>query len=166
MTKYRAEGYKKKLESIVEPMKLRLKAEKTHIINAENQTFDFLGFTFAMKPSRRTGKMVVYYFPSTKAVNAIKGKVRRVVNHRRQVKVEAVIEELTPVLRGWVNYYRMANSSKKFGKVRYYVAQKVRKFMRRHEHKSGYGYKKYPDEFLYGKLGLYRDYRVTWAKAF
>ena len=55
--------------------------------------------------------------------------------------------------------------SQKFGKIRLYAAKKVRKFMRRRRNKSGYGYKKYPDDYLYKKLGLYRDYRLSWTKA-
>lgn len=38
--------------------------------------------------------------------------------------------------------------------------------MRRHREKSGYGYKQYPDSYLYQGLGLYNDYRIFWAKAF
>jgi group II intron reverse transcriptase/maturase len=165
MTRYRAEGYKIKLESMISHMKLRLKAEKTRIVNAERQPFDFLGFTFLKKPSK-AGRMCVYYFPSAKAENAIRRRIRRITNHCRPVKVEQVVSELTPVLRGWVNYFSMANSAGKFGKVKFYAAQRVRKFMRRRRQRAGYGYREYPVSYLYQRIGLYNDYRVKWAKAF
>ena len=34
----------------------------------------------------------------------------------------------------------------------------------RRKNKRGYGYKRYPDEYLYKKLGLYNNYRLEWMK--
>jgi len=166
MTKYHSEETMAKLKEIVTHLKLRLKQGKTRILNAEDEPFDFLGFTFIKALKRGSkDKRIAYFYPSYKAENAIRRKIRQIVDYRRPAKVEQLVKELTPVLRGWVNYFRIANSSKKFGKVRFYVAQRIRKFMRRRRQKAGYGYKQYPDTFLYPKLGLYNDYRVCWAKA-
>jgi RNA-directed DNA polymerase len=146
---------------------LRLKKSKTRILNAEPEHFDFLGFIFT-KALKRDGKdkRTAYFYPSHKAENAIRRRIRQIVDYRRPVKVGQLAKELTPVLRGWVNYFRIANSSRKFGKIRFYTAQRIREFMRRHRGKAGHGYKQYPDAFLYQKLGVYNDYRVCWAKAF
>ncbi|MFH1562749.1 MAG: group II intron maturase-specific domain-containing protein [Nitrospirota bacterium] len=95
----------------------------------------------------------------------MKEKVRRITNPARPIKVEQVTKELNSVIRGWVWYYRIGNSAKEFGKIKWYIANKVRKFMRRRRKKSGYGYKEYPEDYLYNKLGLYRDYSLIWAKA-
>lgn len=167
MTKYRSGKTMAKLEEIVTQLKLRLKQNKTRILNAKNAKFDFLGFTFikALKLGNRD-KRTTYFYPSRKAENAIRGKIRRIVDDRRPVRVEQVVKELTPVLRDWVNYFRIANSSNKFGKIKFYTAQRIRKFMRRRRGKIGYGYKQYPDAFLYQKSGVYNDYRVSWAKTF
>ncbi|PIQ88502.1 MAG: hypothetical protein COV72_08015, partial [Candidatus Omnitrophica bacterium CG11_big_fil_rev_8_21_14_0_20_42_13] len=126
---------------------------------------DFLGFRFVREISPKTNRLTTYYFPEQKAVNNIKQRIRQVVDHRRPKKAEAIAQELTPILRGWVNYFRIANSAKIFSKVRYYTAQRMRKFICRRGHRSGYGYKSYPGKYLYGNLGLYNDYRVLWAKA-
>jgi len=156
-----------KLEQIVTRLKLRLKHNKTRILNAECESFDFLGFTFTKALKRGTkDKRVVYFYPSHKAENTIRRRIRKIVDYRRPVKVENIIEELTPVLRGWVNYFRIANSTKKFGKIKFYTAQRIRKFMRRRGKRSGYGYKLYTDTYLYERLGLYNDYHVSWAKTF
>jgi group II intron reverse transcriptase/maturase len=167
ITKYKAEGYKIKLERMLNQIGLRLKREKTRIVDVSGgEGFDFLGYTFIRCISQKSKKMTTYYFPSSKAVNAIRKRIRQIVDYRRPVKVERIIKDLQPVLRGWVNYFRIANSSRKFTKVRFYVAQRIRKFMRRQRHKVGYGYKQYPDNYLYQRLGLYNDYRVSWAKTF
>ena len=166
MTKYRSEMIKAKLEEIVTRLKLRLKQSKTRILNAEYEHFDFLGFTFIKDLNRNKDKRTTYFYPSHKAENAIRRRIRQIVDYRRPVKVENIVKELTPVVRGWVNYFRIANSSRKFGKIKFYTAQRIRKFMRRHRGKVGYGYKQYPDTFLYQKLGVYNDYCVSWAKTF
>jgi len=155
-----------KLEEIVTRLKLRLKQSKTRIVNAECETFDFLGFTFIKALNRRKDKRTTYFYPSHKAENAVRRRIRQIVDYRCPIKVEQLVKELTPVLRvrGWVSYFRIANSSRKFGKIRFYTAQRIRKFMRRHRGEVGYGYKQYPDTFLYQKLGVYNDYRVLWAK--
>ncbi len=166
MTKYRSEMMMAKLKEIITRLKLRLKQSKTRILNAEYEHFDFLGFTFIKDLNRNKDKRTTYFYPSHKAENAIRRRIRQIVDYRRPVKVEQLVKELTPVLRGWVNYFRIANSSRKFGKIKFYTAQRIRKFMRRHRGKVGYGYKQYPDTFLYQKLGVYNDYRVGWAKTF
>lgn len=165
LSMYKADGYKIKLEQMVNKLKLNLKPQKTRILNANQEGFDFLGFRFVRKVSPKTNRLTTYYFPAQKAVKTIKQRIRQVVNYRRPKKAEVIAQELTPILRGWVNYFRIANSAKTFGKVRYYTAQRMRKFICRQGHRSGYGYKSYPDKYLYGKLGLYNDYAVSWTKA-
>ena len=103
-------------------------------------------------------------WPTKKAEKGIKEKVRKITRAVRPIKVERVIRELNPVLRGWVNYFRIGNSIMKFGKIKDYVELRVRKFMRKRGGKEGYGYKEYPRELLY-KKGLYMNYRLSWTKA-
>lgn len=110
--------------------------------------------------------MTSYFWPSKKAMMKIKERIREITNPKKPVKVEEVVRELNPVIRGWVNSFRAGNSSKQFGKIRLYVGQKVRKFMRRRRSRCGYGYKRYTDEYLYGELGLFKDYRLSWTKAY
>ena len=165
LTKYGEEKLLSRLDQLATKLKLKLNAEKTRIVDAEEESFDFLGYSFRKALNRTKTKKAVYFWPTQKAEKAIKEKVRKITNPARPIKVEQVVKELNPALRGWVNYYRIGNSSKKFDKIKLYVANKVRKFMRRRRGKSGYGYKEYPRDYLYKRLGLYRDYRLSWAKA-
>jgi group II intron reverse transcriptase/maturase len=164
MTKYNAEKLLSKLQQLTAGVKLKLNMNKTRIVNANEGSFDFVGYSFRKAQNLRKTKKVAYFYPSSKALKAIKEKVRKITNPARPIKVEQVIKELNPAIRGWVNYFRTGNSSKQFDKIRLYVRNKVRKFMMRRRNKSGYGYKKYPDEYLYNKLGLYRNYRLIWLK--
>ena len=165
LTRYNAEKLLPQLQQLTAKLKLRLNPEKTRIVNAEGESFDFLGYSFKKAPNLKKTKKVAYFWPSQKAERAMKEKVRKITNPARPIKVEQVVRELNPVIRGWVNYFRIGNSSKKFDKIRLYTAGKVRKFMNRRGNRSGYGFKKYPDNYLYNELGLYRNYRLNWTKA-
>lgn len=100
MTKYRSEKTRAKLEEIVTRLQLRLKQGKTRILNAEYEPFDFLGFTFIKALNRYRDKRTGYFYPSHKAENAIRGRIRQIADYRRPVKVEQLVKELTPILRG------------------------------------------------------------------
>jgi len=165
ITRYNAGKVISQLQQLTTRLKLRLNEEKTKIVDAEEGSFDFLGYSFKKALNPLKERKVAYFWPSQEAEKRIKEKVRRITNPARPIKVTQVIEELNPVIRGWVNYFRIGNSAKKFGKIRLYVADRVRKFMRRRRGKSGYGYKEYPEKYLYRDLGLYRDYRLSWTKA-
>lgn len=164
ITKYNAGKLLSKLQELTAGLKLKLNTNKTRIVNADEESFDFVGFSFRKALNIQKTKKVAYFYPSSKALKTIRAKVRKITNPKRPIKVEQVVKELNPAIRGWVNYFRTGNSSKQFDKIRLYVRDKVRKFMMRRRNKSGYGYKKYPDEYLYNKLGLYRDYRLIWLK--
>lgn len=163
LTRYGAHRYKEKLEDMVKNLKLTLKQTKTRVVDVNTEGFDFLGYRFTKVPSWRTGRKVTYCQPSRKSEQAIRGKIRKITNHKRPVKVQQVVSELTSAVRGWVNYHRWANSRRTFDKTKWYIEQKVRKFMRRRQGKSGYGYKEYSYNYMYKKLCLYNDYRVVWA---
>ena len=165
LTRYGTEKVFSQFQQLTVNLELKLNQKKTRIVDAKKESFDFLGYSFRKALNQKKTKVVAYFWPSQKAERTIREKIRKITNPCRPIKVEKVIEQLNPVIRGWVNYFKIANSSKKFGKVRLYAAKKVRKFMRKRRNKSGYGYKKYPDDYLYNKLGLYRDYRLRWAKA-
>ena len=164
MTKYDIDKRLEKLQKLTGELKLSLSKKKTRIVNAEKESFDFLGYSFKKALNKTGTKKAAYYWPSEKSIKKIKAKVKAITNPAKPVEVKQVVEELTPVLRGWVNNFRTGNSSKKFGIVKRYAASRVRKFMSRRRDKAGYNYKEYTDEFLYSELGLYNDYKIRWMK--
>lgn len=165
LTKERANQCQRRLTRMLSGMKLRLNETKTKAVDVNNSTLDFVGFSFRKRLNRARTKKTIYYWPSHKAVMKIRQRIRQITNTKRPLRAEEIVTQLNPAIRGWVNNFRMANSSGQFNKLRRYTANKLRKFMRRRRNLAGYGYKEYPDTYLYGQLGLYRDYRVSWTKA-
>ncbi len=50
-----------------------------------------------------------------------------------------VIAVINPILRGWVNYFRIGHASRCFAFVRTWVEQKVRRHLMRARNRRGFG---------------------------
>ncbi|MCB1116733.1 MAG: hypothetical protein KDK71_09715 [Chlamydiia bacterium] len=74
--------------------------------------------------------------------------------------VSRVIELINRVLKGWVNYFRIGNSAKCFESIRDWVYKKVRRHLMKARRWSGFGWKRWSREWIYGTLGLYSDYKI------
>jgi group II intron reverse transcriptase/maturase len=150
----------KSLKAKLGRMELELNSKKTKVLSADEGNFDFLGFNFRKSWNKTRTKKFPLMIPSHKAVLSIKARIRY-ITQPRPVKVGQVVKEINPVMRGWINYFRIGNSSKTFHKVQQFMVKRVRRFIRRNQGKDGYGWKKYPNSFLYGNLGLIYDQQVT-----
>jgi RNA-directed DNA polymerase len=89
--------------------------------------------------------------------------------HRSQ-PVTGLIEEINPILRGWVKYFAVGHSSRCFSYIRNWVEKKIRRHLARASQRQGFGWKRWSQEWLYGTFGLFNEYRVayqrsTWAAA-
>lgn len=150
------------LMGILQGLGLKPHPVKTRVVDAQKENFDFLGFNFGKKKNPRTGRWFALVLPSRKAQMSLREKVRRSTAPCVQKKLGVVIrEEINPVVRGWVNYFRIGHSGRTFNKVRNFVLCRVRRYIRRKQKRHGYGWKKLDSNFFYGTLGLYYDYRVA-----
>jgi len=70
--------------------------------------------------------------PSPKATKKLRDRVRELTSkrHRGQV-VKQIIAKLTPVLRGWGNYFRTGNADREFHKMDYFVVRSLRRWQYR-----------------------------------
>jgi RNA-directed DNA polymerase len=69
------------------------------------------------------------------------------------------------IIRGWVNYFRVGNSSRAFNRVKFQVELKVRRFAAKKRQRSGFGWKRWSSAIVYGQWGLFADYHVVYAGA-
>ena len=76
-----------------------------------------------------------------------------------------VIAVINPILRGWVNYFRIGNAARCFAFVKNWVEKKVRRHLMRARGRRGFGWKRWSRAWLYMTLGLFNDYRVSWGRA-
>jgi RNA-directed DNA polymerase len=64
--------------------------------------------------------------------------------------VGRVVELINPVLRGWVNYFAIGNSSECFSFVKDWVEKKIRRHMQRSRQQQGFGWETWSKRWLYG----------------
>lgn len=164
LTDKRPEAPSRLLFKTLRGLGLKPHPEKTRILDARTGNFDFLGFNLRKVRNPKTGKLFALMRPSRKAQAALRQKLRDATAPFVQKKVGDVVRQMNPVLRGWVNYFRIGNSAGVFAKVREYALCRLRRFMRRRQKRHGYGWKNVPNEFFYGPLGLFYDYRVDHSR--
>lgn len=117
-TREQAEQLKAELEKRLEECGLKLHPEKTHIVycrddnrrgNHEHEKFDFLGYTFRPRLSRRKdGKFYVKFSPavSNKSIKKMNQRIRAWELHRMSGKaLRELAHQINAVVRGWFNYY-------------------------------------------------------------
>jgi group II intron reverse transcriptase/maturase len=152
-----------RLKEILGRLDLRLNAKKSRVLNAEEETFDFLGFTFRRVWNRPHTKRVTIFYPSSKSQQRLRTRVKQMVSAQVPVTLVEQVRCASRVLRGWVNYFRIGNSSRVFHDIRRYVELRVRRVLQDRSHRYGLGWKRIDYEMLYHRLGLYGDYRVRWT---
>ena len=83
---------------------------------------------------------------------------------RRKIYLKAKAEKRwrNPILRGWVNYFRISQSSRCFGYVKDWVEKKTRRHLMRARKLRGFGCARWSRVWLYETLELYDDYRVRY----
>lgn len=151
-----------RLREILERLDLELNEEKSRVVEAEKETFDFLGFTYRRVWNREGTKRVTLYYPSKKSRKRVREKVKRVLDPKVPISTSELIVRVNVLLRGWVNYFRVGNSSEVLYNIRWYVETKLRRVLQRRAGRYGLGWNRYDRTYLYRRLGLYDDYRVRW----
>ena len=124
-------------------------------------SFGFLGFEFRRVRSRR-GRWMPLHTPKGKKRTALLRKLKEVFQRHRSRPVKGLIAEINPILRGWVNYFACGHSSRCFSYIRDWVEKKVRRHLARACQRRGFGWKRWRKEWLYGMLGLFNEYRVSY----
>jgi group II intron reverse transcriptase/maturase len=142
-----------RMERSITGLGLALNAEKTGVVDAA-KGFDFLGMHFRLKPMRSNPKRrFCYRWPSTKAMQSIRHKIRDAIGHDDRYSLEDKIRVLNPILRGWGQYFRISNAHRHFKKVDSYVYGKLVNFLRRKHQRRGKGFRAFPPSF-FRKAGL------------
>lgn len=155
----------KRLSEELEKLGLMLNVQKTKVVNLEKigTTFSFLGFDFR---SIRVRKDVIGIIttPKKRARIDLQQKLKRVFKYKRSRSIKEIVPIINPILRGWINYYRIGNSSDCFKTVQDYVNKKIRRHIYRSKNRSGFGWKRWSNEQIVLYSGVYNDYTLRYLK--
>ena len=141
-------------------LKVEINEEKTRMVNlAKGESFGFLGFEFRQVRSRN-GKLRPQYVPKMKKRTALLRKLKAIFQCYVSQPVKLVIAEINPILRGWITYFRVGNSSRCFSFIKRWVEKKIRRHLMRARQRKGFGWKRWSTKWLYANLGLYQNYSL------
>ncbi len=116
-------------------MKLKLNAEKSRLLCATDEPFDFLGHTFRLSDDLY-GRPVKYWNvePSKKSQKKIRSNIRKYLKANGHKAPQLLADELNAILRGWINYFTIKgvtypNKAKR--DVRYYLGRRISRYYKR-----------------------------------
>ena len=155
----------KRLVQEFEKLDVQMNQEKTRIVDlTRDETFSFLGFDYRRVRTRR-GVWGVRVTPKTEKRTALLRELKEVFRCHRSQPVDRVIYLINPILRGWVNYFRVGNSSECFGYIKDCVEKKIRRHLMHARKRRGFGWNRWSRAWFYETLGLFNDYGVRYYKA-
>jgi len=96
-------------------LKLVVNQEKTHISTVA-KGIAYLGFI--IRP-----KTVSIH---SKKIKAFKEKIKKMTSRNHGMNVEEMVKRLNPVLRGWANYFQIANCKKLFAELMGWIRRRLR----------------------------------------
>ncbi|MGE5431902.1 MAG: group II intron reverse transcriptase/maturase [Syntrophomonadaceae bacterium] len=149
------------LKHYTDRLGLKVNEEKTRRLNLkESKKVEFLGFQFHRVQNKVNGSRLFLVSPSPKALKRCRKRVRELVSRKNPLKVKDQIGNLNGFLSGWTNYFRLGNSSKELMGICRYTNKRVRRLMQRHKGHTGYAWKNVSSDDLYGRLGLFYNYKA------
>jgi RNA-directed DNA polymerase len=156
------EHTRKRLKEELAKLEVTLNDEKTKVVDLKKgESFGYLGFD-CRRAKNRTGKPFLLRTPKQKKRKALLEKIRGIVHKAGRKTIPAVINEVNPILRGWVGYFRIGNANETFRYVKEYTERRIRRLAMRKKKRHGFGWKRWSTQVVYGKWGLFNDYRVRY----
>jgi RNA-directed DNA polymerase len=144
-----------KVKQILARMELTLNEEKSRVVDGRKEGFNFLGFTFCRKRNRQTGKDIILVEPSRKSQRYFREEVRHLTGRwSHGLAEEEVLGRVNRYDRGWENYFHLYNSTQAFRRQRFFLEQRMRKYLQKRRQRRGFGIKRWSTARLYRELGL------------
>ena len=159
MCKGKVDGPLAAVRHILGKLDLVLNETKTHIVDARQDSFIFLGFEIEMRRGRKSGKSYPNVCPSPKAIAKIKARMKELTGkNRTPIPLGDVVGSMNRSLRGWVNYFHFRNSTVAMNKVGTYAVERMRIHLRKRHKVTDWksGYTHFPRQKIHEHYGLYK----------
>lgn len=152
-----------KIHNYLARMELSINTDKSKLIRAKEQSFDFLGFTFRYDKSRFSKRdKYLNIFPKAKSQKKIRQNINRKLKSIGHYSAGEVVTELNPIIRGWMNYYRIDKVSytqDAFKKLENYLLIRLFRYYNRKSQRRSRLYGKQAYNKLVREYGLIKPYR-------
>ena len=147
-------------KAVMTRLGLTLNDAKTSLMNARQERFDFLGYSFGPHRYKANGLWYLSASPSKKSMQRFKTKVGNLLVPGNNDPWPEVRDTLNRSLLGWSNYFCHGTRQSAFHSIDRYVYERVRDFLARRHKVAGRGTHRFSFEVVYGERGLLRLERL------
>jgi RNA-directed DNA polymerase len=148
-------------KAVMTRLGLTLNETKTSVKNAQQERFDFLGYTFGPHLYRRNGRRYLGASPSKKSVQRIKTKVGELLMPGNKGTWLEVRDKLNRLLIGWSAYFSYGTRLVVYRDIDHHVYERVRHFLVRRHRVQGRGTQRFSYDRVYGDYGVLRLRRMS-----
>ncbi len=154
------DAVQKRLREEFDKLQVEVNEEKSRIVDlARGECFGFLGFDFRRVRTSK-GRWMPLVLPQMKKRTELLRKLKGIFNRSRSQPLRGVIDQINPILRGWVNYFAIGNASRCFSFIRLWVEKKIRRLLAKARQRRGFGWKRWSNRWLYDGLRRVNEYKV------
>lgn len=108
------------IRELVAGIGLSLNEDKSGVRTLDRDEIEFLGFTFYRRFLR----------PRRQALASFKNQIRYHTRRQRGMSLQAVVDSLTPVIRGWGNYFADGHVAHLFRELDKWIRMRLRSYKR------------------------------------
>ena len=143
-------------------LQVEVNEDKTRRVDlCKGESFGFLGFEFRRIRSC-AGRWMPLLIPQGKKRTALLRKLKTVFRRHRSRSLQGLIDEINPILRGWVQYFAIGHSSRCFSYIRNWVEKKIRRHLAKARQRQGFGWQRWHRRRLYEAMGLFNEYSIVY----
>jgi group II intron reverse transcriptase/maturase len=153
------------LSSLLDRMGLKINEEKTQVVDATVNSFDFLGFTVRYDQDI-FGRAKKYWNirASEKSCKKIRQKINEQLKRMGHYSPEHLVEELNPIIRGWINYFKIDKVSYvqvQLSDLDNYLSTRLHRYYKRKSQRGTNLHGPQAYQMLTQKYGLIKPYKPS-----
>lgn len=159
------------MRDMMTKLRLTVNEKKTRLCRIPAEKFLFLGYTFGLLYSRRTGGAYLGLCPSVKKIRGLCREVSDATSRKTLLRDDGeIVGSLNLMLQGWANYFCLGPVVHVYEIVMKHARRRLRRWLcSKHKVRRG-EYATYPNAYLHQTLGLvdltlWRGRNPPWAKA-
>jgi group II intron reverse transcriptase/maturase len=151
-----------KLKELLERMELTINTKKSRLVDAKREPFEFLGFVVRYDRSiKMKGTKFWHIRPSDRSRTKVKQKINAKLKVIGHYPPEAVVSELNPIIRGWMNYFvidKVSYMQQDKRKLSDYLRMRLQRYFNRKSQRKSRLHGQQAFELLTQKYGLINPY--------
>ena len=153
------------IHKLLDRMGLTINTTKSKLVKATQEAFDFLGFSFRYDSSIfKKGTKFWNIIPRPKSQQKIRQKLNAKLKSISHFPAHKVVAELNPIIRGWINYYKIEKVSYTqiaLKKLEDYLRSRLLRFYNRKSQRKSSLYGQQAFDLLIKEYGLIKPYKTS-----